>query len=146
MTERQIELVQQSWQLVAAMDTYQTGNLFYNRLFEMAPSVKPLFHRNTQHDQSGKMIYMINYIVRNLSNHDIRMIGIERLARQHTGYGVQEEHYTMLGRALLWTMQNLLASTWNKELQQAWIVCYTKLAEAMIKASAMNEVADEYVY
>jgi hemoglobin-like flavoprotein len=52
MTTKNIDLVKSSWALVAAMDMETVGGLFYNRLFEIAPNVKPMFNKSTIADQS----------------------------------------------------------------------------------------------
>ncbi|MEO5685621.1 MAG: globin family protein [Chitinophagaceae bacterium] len=140
MTARQIELVQQSWQLVAAEDVQVTGKLFYNYLFETVPEVRPMFRRSSIQEQSGKLMAMLNYSIRNLDNLGEIGEGIKKLGRQHVQYGVQDEHYTLVGRALLWTLQKVLANSWNKELEQAWITCYTTLAEIMMKAAKANDL------
>ena len=58
MTTRQIEFVKNTWGIVASLDAVVVGQLFYNRLFEIAPDVKPMF-RNPIEEQSRKLISMI---------------------------------------------------------------------------------------
>ncbi|MBN8854881.1 MAG: hypothetical protein BGO55_19725 [Sphingobacteriales bacterium 50-39] len=139
MTTKQIELVQESWQLVAAMDSQSVGSLFYNRLFEIAPQVKPMFSRGSLNEQSRKLLSMISYVIGKLKSLDDILEEVKKLARRHVNYGVQEEHYTMVGRALLWTLEAGLGDKWNEELEKSWTVCYTILAEAMIKAAKSDE-------
>ncbi|MEO5592988.1 MAG: globin domain-containing protein [Chitinophagaceae bacterium] len=145
-TPQQIKLVKESWQSIAAMDALTTGEVFYNCLFEIAPEVKSMFSRASMNEQSGKLIYMIDNIIRNLDNMENIMDSIAKLAGRHVNYGVQEEQYTMVGRALLWTLQKASGEKWDNELKQAWINCYTILAEVMIKAAKQNEQKNEMVY
>lgn len=144
MTTKQIKLVQESWQLVAAMDSQSVGSLFYNRLFEIAPQVRPMFSRSPLDEQSRKLLSMISYVICKLKSLDDIMEEVKKLARRHVNYGVQEEHYIMVGRALLWTLETGLGDKWNNELEKSWTVCYAILAEAMIKAAKNDEqkVAD----
>jgi hemoglobin-like flavoprotein len=135
MTNNQIEQVQKSWKMVAAMEPIVVGNLFYNRLFEIAPEVRPMFRHASIDEQSRKLLSMINYVIIKLNKLDDIIDEVKKLAQRHVQYGVQDEHYSIVGSALLWTLEAGLADNWNNELKEAWTVCYTILAKAMIEAS-----------
>ena len=135
MTNNQIEQVQKSWKMVAAMEPTVVGNLFYNRLFEIAPELRPMFRNTSIDEQSRKLLSMINYVIIKLNKLDDIIDEVKKLARRHVQYGVQDEHYSIVGSALLWTLEAGLADKWNNQLKEAWTVCYTILAEAMIEAS-----------
>ena len=135
MTNNQIEQVQKSWKMVAAMEPTVVGNLFYNRLFEIAPEVRPMFRNTSIDEQSRKLLSMINYVIIKLNKLDDIIDEVKKLAQRHVQYGVQDEHYSIVGSALLWTLEAGLADKWNNQLKEAWTVCYTILAKAMIEAS-----------
>ena len=141
MTTNQIELVKKSWQLVAAIDVQTVGSLFYNRLFEIAPEVKPMFSRTAADEQSKKLLTMLSYVISKLNNLGEIIGEVKKLAERHVHYGVKDEHYTAVGRALLWTLEKGLGSEWNDELKSAWTNCYTVLAEAMMEAANQTEIA-----
>jgi hypothetical protein len=61
MTVKQIELVESSWDYII-MNTEEAGMLFYNRLFEIDPSLRHLFKENIQ-IQSQKLVSMITFVV-----------------------------------------------------------------------------------
>ena len=134
MTQKQIELVKSSWSLVSAIDPIIVGDLFYNRLFEIAPQVKHMF-RNPIPEQSKKLIAMINYVIIKLDKLEDIIGEVGKLAQRHTNYGVKPEHYTIVGSALIWTLGKGLGEFWNDELKEAWIECYTILSNAMISAA-----------
>ena len=138
MTQKQTELVKSTWSMVAAMDHVAVGQLFYNRLFEIAPQVKPMF-RNPIDEQSKKLFAMISYVIAKLDKLDTILAEVAKLAQRHAGYGVQPNHYTIVGEALLWTLERGLAENWTEETKDAWIECYTTLSNAMI-ASSVQEV------
>lgn len=132
MTTKNIELVKNSWASVATMDMETVGGLFYNRLFEIAPEVKPMFNKTALPEQSKKLLTMLSYVIAKLDKLEDIIDEVTKLAQRHAGYGVQEEHYTAVGTSLLWTLEQGLGTQWNKELKAAWTEVYTVLSEAMI--------------
>ncbi len=134
MKSNTINLVKNSWGLVAKIDMETVGSLFYNRLFEIAPNVKPMFSRTSMAEQSKKLLSMLGYIISKLDKLDDIIDEVAKLAKRHTQYGVKEAHYTAVGTALLWTLEKGLGEHWNTELKAAWTEVYTVLANAMITA------------
>lgn len=142
MTSHQIALIKKSWALVAQIDKETVGSLFYNRLFEIAPEVKPMFSRTTLPEQSKKLLTMLSYIINKLDKLEDILDEVKKLAQRHVQYGVKDEHYTAVGSALLWTLEKGLGDHWTPELEAAWIACYTLLSGAMIASSkAAQQVA-----
>jgi hemoglobin-like flavoprotein len=135
MTTKSIGLVKNSWALVAAMDMETVGSLFYNRLFEIAPDVKPMFSKTAMPEQSKKLLTMLSYVIAKLDKLDDIIDEVAKLAQRHKGYGVKAEHYTAVGTSLLWTLEQGLGTQWNEELKAAWIEVYTVLSEAMINST-----------
>ena len=138
MTNKQIDLVKQSWAIVATIDPVTVGGLFYNRLFEIAPQVKPMF-RNPMPEQSKKLLAMINYVIGKLDKLEDILDEVAKLAKRHVVYGVKPDHYTIVGNALLWTLEKGLSEKWNDEVKEAWSSCYQVLSSAMIEASERTE-------
>src|SRR5262245_27832463 len=101
MTSEQIALVQQSFARVAPIAD-QAATMFYGRLFEIAPQVKPLFPEDLT-EQRKKLMATLVTVVGNLHNLDVVLPSASALAKRHIGYGVTPDHYTMVGEALLWT-------------------------------------------
>ena len=124
--------------MVATIDPVTVGGLFYNRLFEIAPQLKPMF-RNPIPEQSKKLLAMINYIIVKLDKLDDILEEVAKLAKRHVNYGVKPDHYRNVGDALLWTLEKGLAENWNEEVKEAWSNCYQVLSSAMINASEWAE-------
>ena len=143
MTSHEINLVKDSWKTVATIDMETVGELFYNRLFEIAPEVKPMFSRSSISEQSKKLLSALAYIIAKLDKLDDIIDEVKKLARKHTQYGVKESHYAAVGAALLWTLEKGLGDSWNEELKNAWIKTYTILSGAMIAAQNENLVEEE---
>ena len=131
MTQKQIELVRASWSKVAALDPVIVGELFYNRLFTIAPEVQPLFH-GPMPGQSRKLMAMLSYVISKLNRLEDIFSEVALLAKRHVAYGVKPEYFTPVGAALLWTLEQGLGPNWNEETKAAWIACYTILSSAMI--------------
>ena len=136
MTTKNIELVKNSWAAVATMDMEVVGGLFYNRLFEIAPDVKPMFSKISIPEQSKKLLTMLSYVIAKLDRLEDILDEVAKLAKRHTTYGVKSEHYEAVGNALLWTLEQGLGKLWNDELEEAWIEVYTVLSSAMITVQA----------
>ena len=131
MTERQILLVKNSWSYVVT-NSEEAGQLFYSRLFEVAPGVKHMFTTDPK-EQARKLMNMITLIVTKLQNLDEIMDGVKSLAQRHGKYGAQVEHYVVVGECLIWTLQQGLGDRWNSETEEAWTTVYGVLSSAMIK-------------
>jgi hemoglobin-like flavoprotein len=134
MTSYQINLVRLSWAKVSAIDPLVVGDLFYGKIFELAPHAREMFNRPIP-EQSKKVLTMLSYVISKLDRLEDIIGEVGKLARRHTTYGVKEEHYTVVGNALLWTLEKGLGEAWNLELKEAWSDCYATLATAMINAA-----------
>ncbi|NVN87662.1 MAG: hemin receptor [Rhodopseudomonas sp.] len=130
MTPDEIKLVQQSFSKVAPISE-QAAALFYGRLFEIAPEVKPMFHGDIR-EQGKKLMGTLAVVVGGLTNLEAILPAASRLAKLHVDYGVKAEHYTPVGAALLWTLEQGLGDGWTPELASAWTAAYTTLSGYMI--------------
>ena len=139
MTERQILLVKNSWSYVV-INSEEAGELFYSRLFEVAPAVRSMF-KHDQKEQARKLMNMVTYIVTKLQKLDEIMGEVKSLAQRHGKYGVKPHYYQIVGSSLLWTLKEGLGDKWNTETEQAWTAVYTALADAMIKTQLEMKAA-----
>lgn len=134
MTPQQIERVQQSFaKVVPIADT--AAALFYARLFELAPSVRPLF-KGDMPEQGRKLMAMLATVVNGLTRLDTIVPAAQKLAVRHVGYGALPEHYPVVGTALIDTLAQGLGDEFTPETRQAWIDAYALLSGVMIEAQA----------
>jgi hemoglobin-like flavoprotein len=133
MTPTQAALVQASWSQVYPIRT-QAAALFYGRLFQLDPSLRALFHAPIA-DQGEKLMTMIDLAVRGLDRLDALLPAVATLGQRHAGYGVQPEHYTTVGSALLWTLEQGLGAAYTPEVRDAWTAVYGALAGTMLDAT-----------
>jgi hemoglobin-like flavoprotein len=134
MTPESKKLVQESWTLVEPIaDT--AAALFYGRLFELDPSLRPMF-RGDLKEQGKKLMQMLTVVVRGLDRLDQLVPAVEALGRRHAGYGVRDEHYHTVATALLWTLGQGLGDAFTAPVKAAWVEAYTLLATVMQRAAA----------
>lgn len=133
MSSQQIKLVKSTWSVFRNIDAKLVGDVFYGKLFFDYPQLRPMFPKKMS-DQYEKLIQMLNTIVAGLEDIDTLGSVIGDMAARHTGYGVRPEHYDAVGEALLWTLEQGLRTDWNEAVKDAWLTCYTILAQAMIRA------------
>ena len=138
MNTNQITLVKDSFGLVGKLPVETVGQLFYGRLFQIAPEVRPLFRSTSIPEQSRKLIGMLSYIINKLDNLDSILEEVTKLAQRHVKYGIEEYHYEKVGEALLWTLEQGLGRNWTMAVKDAWIACYTLLSGAMIASTEFH--------
>lgn len=133
MTPEQAQLVKQSFAKVAPI-AEQAAGLFYTRLFEIAPEVKPLFKGDIK-EQGRKLMATIGLAVSSLDRLPQLVPVVQDLGRRHAGYGVRDEHYDTVGAALLWTLEQGLGPDFTPETKAAWTEVYGILAGVMKEAA-----------
>jgi len=133
MTPQQITLIQNSWTEVLPI-TETAAGLFYQRLFALDPSVRPMF-KGDMREQGQKLMKMLGLIVNSLTRLDELVPVAQDMARRHVGYGVQPAHYDTVGAALLWTLEQGLGSKFSDEVKTAWASAYDTLSSVMKDAA-----------
>lgn len=133
MNQQEIFLVRNSFRQVLPI-TDQTAALFYARLFELDPSLRPLF-RGDMREQGRKLMRFLGTAVGRLDRLDDLLPGVRALGVRHASYGVQYKHYAAIGTALLWTLGKGLGPEFTEEVREAWNTVYATLAGTMIEAS-----------
>jgi hemoglobin-like flavoprotein len=132
---QQVSLVQSSFAQVAPIaDT--AAALFYQRLFELDPALKPLFKGDIR-EQGKKLMQMIAAAVNSLNNVDTLLPAVQALGKRHHAYGVTDKDYDTVGSALLWTLESGLGDAFTPPVRQAWTETYVLLSGAM-KEAAVN--------
>lgn len=139
MTDSNILLVKNSWNYLAN-NTENAGEYFYQKLFEIAPSVRPLFKTDIN-DQARKLVIMLSYVISKLNSLDEIEGQIKGLAQRHVQYGARPEHYQAVGQALIMMLEDKLGNQWNEPVKDAWIEVFTVLSGAMIGATTTTVAA-----
>jgi hemoglobin-like flavoprotein len=137
MTPDQIKLVQQSWARVTPIADV-AATLFYQRLFELDPSLRSMFKRDMK-EQQRMLMQVLAVAVSSLNNLEKLLPTVQALGRRHSGYGVTAQHYVTVGEALLWTLEQGLGEEFNAEVRKAWTLTYLTLAGTMQAAAQKTE-------
>jgi hemoglobin-like flavoprotein len=141
MTPDQVKAIQESFAKVVPISG-QAAALFYGRLFEIAPAVKPLFRGDIE-EQGRKLMGMLGAVVNGLGDLETILPTASALAKRHVDYGVKPADYEPVGEALLWTLQRGLGAQWTSEIEAAWTEAYTVLADFMIAEAYGRSAAAE---
>jgi len=134
MTPEQVKLVQDSFKKVVPI-AGTAADLFYDRLFTIAPEVRSLFPSDLT-EQKKKLMQMLATAVTNLHQVETILPAVEALGRRHVSYGVTPKHYEPVGAALLWTLEQGLGAEFTPPVKDAWTETYMTVAGVMTKAAA----------
>jgi hemoglobin-like flavoprotein len=134
-TAADVALVRQTFDLVVPIAGV-AADLFYDRLFYMAPSLRPMFPTDMR-DQKRKLMVMLAMAVNGLTDLDKLAPQLMTLGARHAGYGVKDTHYKVVGEALIWTLERGLANAWTPDVERAWVRVY------LLVAATMQAGADE---
>src|SRR5438874_235228 len=137
MKSSQITLVQSTFDRILPISDV-AARIFYDRLFHLDPSLRRLFNGDLRM-QGKKLMDALSIVVGNLNRPDRIVPGIRALGRRHAAYGVQSQHYTTVGEALLWTLEHGLGDEFTTEARRAWAAAYDLLAATMKEAATKLE-------
>jgi hemoglobin-like flavoprotein len=137
-TPGQNAIVKQTWQLLAP-NADAAAREFYERLFEIDVSTRPLFRTANMAEQRDKLVKALTMVVQCLDRLEAIVPTIEALGRRHAKYGVTDKHYDAVGVALLWMFERSLGAAWSPAAQVAWSSAYAELAGIMRRAASKPE-------
>lgn len=141
LTDKEKGLVVDSFRLVVPI-AETAADLFYKRLFEIAPQYRPLFSDDMA-SQKRKLVVMLSFIVKSMDwlqedwaeeidpEQDLALV-VLAMGRRHTSlYKIPDESYGHVGEALLWTLDQGLGQAFTDEVREAWTRLYGVLATTM---------------
>lgn len=134
MDEQTIRMLQASFAEVMAI-RQQAAALFYERLFAIDPTLRPLFADSDMRSQEMKLMAALALVIGKLRQLDTVLPGLEALAVRHVAYGVEERHYATVGQALIQTLALAFGQRFTPELRGAWLAAYGAISGVMIAAA-----------
>jgi hemoglobin-like flavoprotein len=108
------------------------ASTFYKNLLTDYPELRPLFASTTMPDQEKKLMMTLVLVINNLRNLTYLTNILRDLGDRHVRYGINPEHYPMVGVTLVKTFESFLGSDWTPEVKQAWINGYGAIVDLML--------------
>src|SRR5262245_24400533 len=133
-----IEIVQSTFALVRG-DADRVAELFYARLFELAPQLRPMFRGDMQ-SHGRKLRGALALAVDGVTRLEELLPALEAMGQRHAQYGVRDEHYAIVGTALLDTLRLGLGAAFTPAARDAWAETYWAVAEAMQRGAYLATV------
>lgn len=138
MDENIKKLVQESWaQVVPIAD--KAAELFYDKLFELDPTLKFLFKAPIP-TQGKLLMKALDGAVSGLDDLGGLVPVLQGLGARHAGYGVVDKDYDTVGTAFLWTLGQGLGDGFTDEVKAAWTEVYGVVASVMKEAQAAVDI------
>jgi hemoglobin-like flavoprotein len=134
MNPAQIELIRATFHEIRAA-AGPLSVLFYGRLFELDPRLRPMFHQDIA-VQGRKLMDMLTSIVDHLDHLDSLTPALRALGQRHVAYGVRPEHYAMLSRAFLWALAQSLEAEFYPDVKAAWSAVLETISSSMKEGAA----------
>jgi hemoglobin-like flavoprotein len=122
MDSETIDLLRESIALLPK-ENLDPVRVFYSRLFELAPEVRPMFNQDIGL-QAKKFSDMLAWVIAHLDNPERLSRELRELGARHSGYGVKVDQYAFVGSALMWMFQRSLGDRFTAEMEEAWLEAY----------------------
>jgi len=133
--QHQILTVQRTFAL-AQPDADALARRFYARLFALEPGLRAMFPAELA-QQRQKLMATIGVAVAGLRRPEALLPALRQLGERHAGYGVRDEHYALVGQALLGALAEHFGTAYTAEVAEAWAAAYGLLAGVMREAGAL---------
>ena len=140
MTPRQQNLIKESFGMVAPIAD-QAAIIFYDRLFELDPSLRRLFAHTDMDAQRKNLMQTLTVVVKSIDKLEAIVPAVEALGRRHAGYGVEPAMFATVGQALIDTLAVGLGDAFTNETRNAWVDAYGILSSVMIGAMEQESIA-----
>jgi len=138
MTPSQITLVEQT---LASLDIDELTVDFYRRAFERDPSLTTMFTTDPV-VQRARFAAELGEIVHSIRSLDAFEDSVRALGVRHRSYGVSAAHYSLMGSALLASLEAALGTRWSADVSEAWALAYNLTAETMMLGALDNAPID----
>ncbi|WP_374421145.1 NO-inducible flavohemoprotein [Chromobacterium sp.] len=107
---------------------------FYRRMFSHNPELKNLFNQGHQHSgqQQQALAMAVLAYAQHIDDPSPLAPVLTRVAHKHVSLGIRAEHYPIVGKHLLASIQEVMGEAATPELVEAWAAAYGQLADILI--------------
>jgi hemoglobin-like flavoprotein len=134
-----VETLETTFDLVAPRGD-ELMDIFYARLFEAAPSVKPLFAGTDLKCQKGMLLGALVLLRKSLRDIDAIVPTLRALGARHVAYGAEPTHYTVVGDVLIASLAEIAGDVWRPEHELAWAAAFAVIADTMLSGARDAEL------
>ena len=134
-----VDALETSFDLVAPRGD-ELMDVFYARLFEAAPAVRPLFASTDLRKQKIMLLRVLGLLRQSLRDLDPIVPVLRDLGARHVRYGAQPEHYPVVGAVLIASMAEVAGDAWRPEYERAWTAAFDVVAGAMLDGAAQAQL------
>ena len=136
-----LEALETSFDLVAPRGD-ELMDVFYARLFDAAPAVRPLFAGTDLRRQKAMLLSALVLVRKSLRDLAAIVPTLHQLGARHVRYGARPEHYPVVATVLIASMAEVAGDAWRPEYETAWAGAYAAVAGAMLEGAASAQLAD----
>src|SRR5215203_3511922 len=129
-----VDKLEESFDLVAPQGD-ELIRTFYDRLFEAAPAVKPLFANVDMERQRQALLNMLVVLRESLRDLDDIVPDLQDLGARHVQYGARPEHYPVVGEVLIGSMAAVAGDQWKPEYTNAWQEAFVVVQDVMLQGA-----------
>ncbi|MEM0922025.1 MAG: globin domain-containing protein [Pseudomonadota bacterium] len=140
MTPDQVRLVQSSFSTIQPIKK-MAAELFYARLFQIAPELEALFKGDPK-EQGEKLMHALAVAVQALEERDPTPLIADDFASQDVTFGETPAMCRPVGAALIWTLERGLGEAFTPEIRAAWEAACDMLAPAMVEIAYPKMAAE----
>ena len=108
--------------------------IFYRNLFNLDPSLQPLFHTSIEL-QGRKLMEALEFTLATLDKPAELVPVLEAMGRRHVTYGTRDEHYTTMVEAMMRTLEEVLGPEFTSESETAWRIAFGFICDVMIRGA-----------
>jgi hemoglobin-like flavoprotein len=134
-----LDALETSFDLVAPRGD-ELMDVFYARLFEAAPAVRPLFANTDFARQKTMLLGTLVLLRKGLRDLDAIVPKLRDLGGRHVAYGARPEHYPVVGAVLIASMAEIAGGAWRPEYEVAWAAAFDVVAGAMLEGAYEAEL------
>jgi hemoglobin-like flavoprotein len=134
-----LEALETSFDIVAPRGD-DLMDVFYARLFDAAPAVRPLFASTDLRRQKAMLLGALVLVRKSLRDLDAILPALHKLGARHVRYGARAEHYPVVAAVLIASMAEIAGPAWRPRHEQAWAAALGVVAGAMLEGAAAAEL------
>jgi hemoglobin-like flavoprotein len=113
---------------------------FYDRLFEAAPAVRPLFAATDLPRQKTMLLGTLVLLRKSLRDLDTIVPNLRKLGARHVTYGARPEHYPIVGEALISAVAAVAGPAWSSRYEAAWRHAFAIVAATMLEGAEAKDL------